>query len=163
VRQVTRERTENSDLGLIVVSEGCRVRFQSPGTAARLASCLVARLVLVERDTLLLLEEWAPRLPPKDFPDVVRGESPVASELVAGSITSLREDQPPAHAAYRLTPHEVRILRLLTEGHSYKTAAAVLERSIHTVAFHMKQIYAKLHVHSKSEAVAKALRDRIVE
>jgi DNA-binding CsgD family transcriptional regulator len=33
---------------------------------------------------------------------------------------------------------------------------------VNTIAFHMKSIYAKLHVHSKSEAVAKALRDRIV-
>jgi DNA-binding CsgD family transcriptional regulator len=51
---------------------------------------------------------------------------------------------------------------LLAEGHSYKTAAEALGKSINTVAFHMKSIYSKLQVHSKSEAVAKALRTRIV-
>jgi DNA-binding CsgD family transcriptional regulator len=50
----------------------------------------------------------------------------------------------------------------MTEGHGYKTAAAVLGSSVNTIAFHMKSIYAKLQVHSKSEAVAKALRNRIV-
>jgi DNA-binding CsgD family transcriptional regulator len=51
---------------------------------------------------------------------------------------------------------------LLVEGHTYKTAAAELNTSIHTISFHMRNIYAKLQVHSKSEAVVKALRDRIV-
>jgi DNA-binding CsgD family transcriptional regulator len=74
-----------------------------------------------------------------------------------------REVQSLAPAGHRLTPHEVRLLGLLVEGHSYKTAAGVLGSSVHTVAFHMKHIYAKLDVHSKSEAVAKALRDRIVQ
>jgi DNA-binding CsgD family transcriptional regulator len=77
-------------------------------------------------------------------------------------IAWLREVQSLAPAAHHLTPHEVRLLGLLVEGHSYKTAAATLGSSVHTVAFHMKHIYAKLQVHSKSEAVAKALRDGIV-
>jgi DNA-binding CsgD family transcriptional regulator len=62
----------------------------------------------------------------------------------------------------RLTPHEIRLLQLVAEGHSYKTAAAALGSSSHTVAFHMKHIYTKLQVHSKTEAVAKALRQHIV-
>jgi DNA-binding CsgD family transcriptional regulator len=51
---------------------------------------------------------------------------------------------------------------LLVEGHSYKTAAAALGSSVHTIAFHFKHIYDKLQVHSKAEAVAKALRNGIV-
>jgi DNA-binding CsgD family transcriptional regulator len=74
-----------------------------------------------------------------------------------------REVQSLAPADHHLTPHEVRLLRFLADGHSYKTAAATLGSSVHTVAFHMKHIYAKLRVHSKSEAVAKALRDRIIQ
>jgi len=58
--------------------------------------------------------------------------------------------------------HELRLLKMLAEGHSYKTAAATLGSSVHTVDAHMRKIYQKLEVHSKSEAVAKALRDRLV-
>jgi DNA-binding NarL/FixJ family response regulator len=62
----------------------------------------------------------------------------------------------------RLTPHEVRLLTLLVEGHSYKTAAAALGVSRHTVSFHLRSVYGKLQVHSKSGAVSKALRNRLV-
>ena len=51
-------------------------------------------------------------------------------------------------------PHEIRILKLLVDGHNHKTAAAELNVSINTVRF---------EVHSKSEAVAKALRQRLVK
>jgi DNA-binding CsgD family transcriptional regulator len=47
---------------------------------------------------------------------------------------------------------------MLVEGHSYKTAAAELNVSVNTIKFHLRHIYDKLHVHTKLEAVAKALR-----
>ena len=86
----------------------------------------------------------------------------MSPEVASRVVALFRECRPPALADYHLTPHELRLLGLLTEGHSYKTAAATLASSVNTVAFHMKSIYAKLQVHSKSEAVAKALRHRIV-
>ena len=52
--------------------------------------------------------------------------------------------------------------RLLTEGHSYKTAADALSVSLDTVRFHIRHIYDKLHVHSKSEAVLKAVRSGLL-
>ena len=59
--------------------------------------------------------------------------------------------------------HDSRaLLKLLVEGHSYKTAAANLNVSAKTISFHLQKIYEKLQVHSKSEAVAKALRNRLV-
>ena len=61
-----------------------------------------------------------------------------------------------------INPHEVRLLKLLVEGPNYKTAAVELNLSVNTIRFHMKSIYQKLQVHSKSEAVAKWLRQRIV-
>jgi DNA-binding CsgD family transcriptional regulator len=54
-------------------------------------------------------------------------------------------------------------LNLLAEGHSYKTAAAELGVSVKTISFHLQRIYEKLQVHSKSEAVSKALRHRLIK
>lgn len=94
--------------------------------------------------------------------DVMDGGAPMSPEVATRVIALFREHRPPSRADHHLTPHEVRLLGLLAEGHSYKTAAAALGSSVNTVAFHMKSIYTKLQVHSKSEAVARALRDRIV-
>jgi DNA-binding CsgD family transcriptional regulator len=84
------------------------------------------------------------------------------AEIASKVIRLFREIRPPERAEYRLTPYETRLLKLLVEGHSYKTAAAELNGKVNTVAFHMKSIYRKLHVHSKSEAVAKALQQRLI-
>ena len=103
--------------------------------------------------------------PPRLFEclqEVVTGGAPMSPEVAAKVVALFREFRPPSLAEYHLTPHEARLLGLLTEGHGYKTAAAALGSSVNTVAFHVKSIYAKLHVHSKSEAVAKALRHRLV-
>jgi DNA-binding NarL/FixJ family response regulator len=54
------------------------------------------------------------------------------------------------------------LLKLIVEGHNYTTAAEELGVKFSTIKFHMQNIYDKLQVHSKSEAVSKALRDRIV-
>ncbi|MEP7336868.1 MAG: LuxR C-terminal-related transcriptional regulator [Acidobacteriota bacterium] len=68
----------------------------------------------------------------------------------------------PAPTGHTLTPHETRVLSLLVEGHNYKTAAVELGVTVNTVSFHVRRVYEKLQVHSKSEAVAKALRNRLV-
>ncbi len=69
----------------------------------------------------------------------------------------------PSHRGnHQLTAQELRLLALLGEGHHYKTAAAELGITINTVSTHMRHIYEKLHVHSKSEAVAKALREGLI-
>ena len=86
----------------------------------------------------------------------------MSPEVARRVIRIFREIQPPEHADYKLTPHEQRLLKLLVEGHSYKTAAAKLSVSPKTISFHLQKIYEKLQVHSKSEAVAKALRNRLV-
>jgi DNA-binding CsgD family transcriptional regulator len=61
-----------------------------------------------------------------------------------------------------LTSQETELLRLIVDGHHYKTAAREMRISTSTVSFHLKHIYQKLQVHSKSEAVAKALRERLI-
>ncbi len=94
--------------------------------------------------------------------DAVAGGAPMSPEVARRVITLFRNVRPPARAGYELTPHELRLLKMLVEGHNYKTAADELGVSFNTIHFHMKRIYEKLHVHSKSEAVAKALRNRLV-
>lgn len=61
----------------------------------------------------------------------------------------------------KLTPREHDVLSFLVRGYSYKMAASEMQISIETLRYHVKNIYAKLHVNSKSEAVAKAIYNRI--
>jgi len=94
--------------------------------------------------------------------EAVEGGSPISPEVARRVITLFRDVRPPERVEYDLTPHEKRLLKMIVEGHNYKTAALELGVSINTISFHMRHIYEKLQVHSKSEAVAKALRDRLV-
>jgi DNA-binding NarL/FixJ family response regulator len=89
--------------------------------------------------------------------EVVGGGAPMSPEVARRVVELFRQTRAPA-SAYQLTPHECRILGLLTEGHNYRTAAQALSVSVHTISFHVRSIYQKMQVHSKSEAVAKALR-----
>jgi len=91
--------------------------------------------------------------------EALRGGAPMSPEIARRVMELFRNHRPPAGADYHLSPQEAQLLRLLVEGHYYKTAAAEMGVSIHTVVTYIKNIYRKLHVHSKSEAVAKALRD----
>jgi DNA-binding NarL/FixJ family response regulator len=63
---------------------------------------------------------------------------------------------------YDLSEREKEVLQLLVNGYSYKMIAAEMFIAIDTVRSHIKKIYEKLHVNSKSEAVAKAFKDNIV-
>jgi DNA-binding NarL/FixJ family response regulator len=94
--------------------------------------------------------------------EVVGGGAPMSPEVARRVVKLFREIRPPARASHNLTPQETELLKLLVEGHNYKTAAAELGITTNTVSFHLRNIYAKLQVHSKSEAVAKALRDHLV-
>ncbi|MEN3326753.1 MAG: hypothetical protein V7638_1560 [Acidobacteriota bacterium] len=95
--------------------------------------------------------------------EAIDGGSPMSPEIARRVITLFRQIRPPDKADYHLTPHELRLLKLLVEGHNYKTAAAELDVTFNTVCFHIKHIYEKMQVHSKSEAVAKALRNRLID
>ena len=94
--------------------------------------------------------------------EVAGGGAPMSPEVARRVVRLFREFRPPEHAAYRLTPQESELLKLLTDGHHKKTAAQHLGISVNTVSFHLKNIYQKLQVHSKTEAVAKALRERLI-
>lgn len=62
-----------------------------------------------------------------------------------------------------LTPQEFRLLGLLALGYSYQAAGEELGISVNTVRNYIRSIYEKLHVHSKSEAVGKALRQHLID
>jgi len=93
--------------------------------------------------------------------EVVAGSAPMSPEIARRVLGLFRKVRPPERSDYSLTPHELRILKLLVDGHSYKSAATELGIAFHTVAFHVQNTYQKLQVHSKSEAVVKALRSRL--
>jgi DNA-binding NarL/FixJ family response regulator len=109
-----------------------------------------------------LLKRTPPAKLLENLKEAAKGGAPMSPEVASRVVALFRDIRPPEKADYQLTPHETRLLKLLVEGHNYKTAAAELSVSFHTIHFHIRNIYDKLQVHSKSEAVAKALRDRII-
>jgi len=109
-----------------------------------------------------LLKKTPPALLIESLQEAMSGGAPMSPEVARRVIKLFREIRPPDRADYKLTPHELRLLKLLVEGHNYKTAAVAQKVSVTTIAFHMRNIYEKLQVHSKSEAVSKALRNRLV-
>jgi len=109
-----------------------------------------------------LLKKTPPARLLESLNEAIAGGAPMSPQVASRVLSIFREIRPPEQAEYHLTPHEQRLLKLLVEGHSYKTAAARLGVSVKTVSFHLQRIYEKLQVHSKSEAVARALRHRLV-
>ena len=109
-----------------------------------------------------LLKKTPPARLLDNIREAVGGGAPMSPEVARRVFAAFREIRPPARAEYDLTPHETRVLKLFVEGHNYRTAAAELGVSVHTVSFHLRSIYDKLQVHSKTEAVARALQNRLV-
>jgi DNA-binding NarL/FixJ family response regulator len=96
--------------------------------------------------------------------DVQAGGSPMTPGIARRVLELFKTNvQPQASTEdYNLTNQEKKVLQLLVQGKSYKLIASELFVSVDTVKTHVRNIYAKLHVHSGTEAVAKAIRDRIV-
>ena len=94
--------------------------------------------------------------------EIAEGGAAMSPEVAIRVVELFRKTQTIEPCPAALSPQEIEVLKLLTEGHQNKTAAAQLGISIHTVSFHLRSIYEKLHVHSRSEAVARALRERLI-
>jgi DNA-binding NarL/FixJ family response regulator len=109
-----------------------------------------------------LLKKTPPARLLESLREAVAGGAPMSPEVASRVIGLFREFRPPDSTKCELTPHETRLLRLFVDGHNYKTAAAELGVTVHTISFHLRSIYEKLQVHSKSEAVAKAIKSRLV-
>lgn len=106
------------------------------------------------------------KTPPARLLDAIRevhgGGSPISPEIARRVVELFRTFRPQKLTAETLTPAETRLLVLLAEGRSYQSAADELSITINTVRNHVRSIYEKLHVHSKSAAVSKALRGGIL-
>jgi DNA-binding NarL/FixJ family response regulator len=97
--------------------------------------------------------------------DINAGGSPMTAGIARRVLELFRNNTPaPITPAkdYKLTPQEKKILQLLVDGKSYKMIATELFVAVDTVKSHVSNIYAKLQVHSGTEAVSKAIRDKIV-
>jgi DNA-binding NarL/FixJ family response regulator len=89
--------------------------------------------------------------------------SPSIARKVLGKLQQIPQHIKPEQAPdYHLTPREKEVLACIVEGLSYKMIADRLHISYETVRSHIKKIYEKLHVASLTEAVAKAINQRIV-
>ena len=110
-----------------------------------------------------LLKKTAPNKLLESLKEVLDGGAPMSPEVARRVLRLFHDVRPPEKVDYNLTPHELRLLKLLVEGHNYQSAAEELKVTFSTINFHMQNIYGKLQVHSKSEAVSKALRQRLVK
>ncbi len=103
--------------------------------------------------------------PPTRLLEAVReaqeGGAPMTGD-VARKVVTMFQSIAPKKSEHGLSPRELEVLKLLADGHSYKTAADAISVSIDTLRFHTRNIYEKLHVHSKSEAVLKAFKAGIL-
>jgi len=100
--------------------------------------------------------------PPKELLAALReacaGGSPMTSQIARKIVEAFRQTRPPADENEGLTLREQEVLKLLAQGHLYKEIAERLQISYRTVSTHLEHIYAKLHVHSRAQAVAKHFR-----
>jgi len=90
------------------------------------------------------------------------GGAPISPEIARKVIVHFRRIAPAPGPQAQLSPQEVRLLGLLAQGQSYAGAAAELGITVNTVRTYIRSVYDKLHVHTRSEAVSKALRSGLV-
>jgi len=89
------------------------------------------------------------------------GGAPMSSEVAKKVLTYFHNQKKTSKYATELSKRELEVLQALTEGLTDKAIAEKLFISIPTVRFHLKNIYAKLHVNSRSEAVVKAMQEKL--
>jgi DNA-binding NarL/FixJ family response regulator len=91
--------------------------------------------------------------------EVMNGGAPMSPSIAHMVITSMQKS---VANPYQLTTREQEILSSLSKGNSYKLIASDYAISVDTVRAHIKKIYEKMHVHSQTEAVSKAIKERLV-
>ncbi|HET53814.1 MAG TPA: response regulator transcription factor [Ignavibacteria bacterium] len=97
--------------------------------------------------------------------EAYEGGAPMSSHIARKVVNFFQQNSHPVQHEDKsviLTPREKEVLSGLVEGLSIKAIADSLNISIETVRFHFRNIYKKLHVHSQSEAVVKAIKEGLV-
>jgi DNA-binding NarL/FixJ family response regulator len=105
-----------------------------------------------------LLKRLSPKKLLEAIEEVCAGGSPMSAPIARKVVQSFKTAQPRGDASADLSPRERSVLDGLAEGLAYKQIADQLGVSIHTVRNYIRRIYEKLHVCSRTEAVAKFLR-----
>src|ERR1035437_7239351 len=93
--------------------------------------------------------------------DIYHGGSPISGEI-ARKVLDFFHLKPQLGNCYELSDRELEVLQRLAQGDSYKMIGDKCFISMGTVRSHINNIYKKLHVNSKSEAVIKAMKERLV-
>jgi len=93
--------------------------------------------------------------------DVIDGGAPMTSSIATQVLNMFKLNHADPTANFDLSARELDVLKLLVNGYSYKMVASELFISLDTVRSHIKNVYDKLQVNSKSEAVAKALKTKL--
>ena len=109
-----------------------------------------------------ILKRYATEEIPGAIRDVLTGGAPMTGSVARKVLQMVPQAKNEEQEKSDLSKKESEILQLLVKGYSYKMIAAELKISIDTVRFHIKRIYDKLHVHSATEAVSKALKDKLI-
>jgi DNA-binding NarL/FixJ family response regulator len=94
--------------------------------------------------------------------EAASGGAPMTASIATQVLKMFSQVNTSQNDDYNLSDREKQVLQLLVDGYSYKMIASEMFISIDTVRSHIKKIYEKLHVNSKSEAVAKAFKDKLL-
>ncbi len=169
----TAESDERPEVLLLDVGLPGRSGLEVIGDALALApDCRVVILTVFEDEKKIsaaisagasgyLLKTARPEQIAEAIHEAAHGGSPMSPTIAASVVKLLARLTKPAPAV-DLSPRELELLKLLVEGLTAKEIADRLGVSIHTTDTHTRHLYAKLGVHSRAAAAARALRDRLV-
>jgi DNA-binding NarL/FixJ family response regulator len=139
-----------------------RVRERHPSVEVLMLTVLAERASIFESICNGACGYLLKNTPPVRLLEALReakeGGAPMSPEIARKVVELFRKTPPPPVEETRLTPQETKLLGLLSEGHGYQAAADRMAVSVNTVRNYVRSVYEKLHVHSSSEAVSKALR-----
>jgi DNA-binding NarL/FixJ family response regulator len=90
------------------------------------------------------------------------GGAPMSPEIARQVVTMFRAAPRKLPSGEALTPQETQVLQLLADGYSYENVGSRMSISLNTVRTYIRNVYEKLHVHTKSEAVSQGLRRGLI-